>query len=135
MGLDADSHKQVAGRATVRTMLALIGKAKPHTRFNPCGNGDRQCPFSIDAFSTSAGTARIGNNLPAPFTMTAGPAHTEKPLLEPQLPAPAATRTSLESRRGTCATAVTVRTGLPSRNLKTGLLPTHSLFKGQFEVV
>src|SRR6185437_7033806 len=82
MGSDGNGHVEVAGRTAIGAMLAFIGETKSHAGLNTGWNMDGDGALFVNPLTSLAGRAGIRDEVTGAFTLTAGPADAEEPLLK-----------------------------------------------------
>ena len=99
MGPDGNCHVEVAGMATIGTMLSFIGKTKSHAGLNTGWNMDGDGAFFVNALTSLAGRTGFRDKVTGAFTLTAWTADAEEPLLESNLTSTFAAGACLDGRR------------------------------------
>src|SRR5262245_11888408 len=133
--LHVDDNVEVAGGTASRSRFALALQAQLLSGGDAFRNLDCDLPLLRDAPGAAAGLARIADDLPGAAALRAGARHGEEPLLEPDLPLPAALRTLARRRAGRRSRSVTRLAVLLPRNLNRRLGPDRRFFEGDLEVV
>jgi hypothetical protein len=83
MGSDGNGHIEIAGRATIRTVLSFIGETKTHAGLNTGWNMDGNGALFVNPLTPLTSRAGFRDKVTGAFTLATGPADTEESLLKP----------------------------------------------------
>src|SRR5207248_11213878 len=104
--LDVDDDVEIAGRAAVLPGLAFSRQLEPRPGIDARRNLHGEDAFVLYLAGSAAGGARVGDHLPRPCALVAGPRALEEALGEPQFARAVAGRTGPGARSGLGAGAV-----------------------------
>ncbi len=135
MGSDGHGHVEIAGRATIRTVLSFIGETKTHAGLNTGWNMDGDGALFVNPLTPLTGRAGFRDKVTGAFTLATGPADTEEPLLKPKLPGTFAAGTWLDGCRRLRSGPFTVDADFPARDFEFGFFPVDGFLKRDFEIV